>query len=74
MRFSLIQSGVLPTGEYTAAGERNLMGGPNISLVLLGGVQYHTECGSKWSPESVDEFNRTAEKYCGDGSRIRIDN
>ena len=36
--------------------------------MLLGASDRHTECGNKWSPAPVDEFNRTAEKYYGDGS------
>ena len=29
-----------------------------------------TECGNRWSPASVDEFNRTAEKYYRYGSIV----
>ena len=41
-----------------------------ISLVLLGVLNRRTECGNKWSPASVDEFNRTAEKYYRDGDQL----
>ena len=34
--------------------------------MLSGELDRHTECGNKWSPASVDEFNSTAEKYCRD--------
>ena len=41
-----------------------------ISLMLLGGLDRRTECGNKWSPASVDEFSRTAEKYYRDGDQL----
>ena len=52
----------LPSGEQSPAGDGNLIS-PNCELRIIGTLDGRTECGNKWSPASVDEFSRTAEKY-----------